>query len=159
VPSTATAPEPRPERTVAVLGTVAGWSGALGTGTVELAFPVGPLLVAIAGGGGELFTGKLALDAGIVRLDVGMRRGWLEARVGAVAVPLVVSSGRGDTTVVAGGGASVRVRVPVAGSLRALLAVGLDAFANRTEYVAATLPEVDTPWWAAWAGLGVEGAL
>lgn len=153
------APAARGERTLAVLGEVAGWTGVLGTGMVELVTPLGPAGVAIAGGGGELVTGKLALYSGVVRVEAVVRRGWLDVRAGAVAVPIVVTSGKGDTTVVAGGGASARVRVPVTDGVRAVLAVGIDAFANRSEYEQTGMPTIATPWVTAWLGLGVEAAL
>jgi hypothetical protein len=53
----------------------------------------------------------------------------------------------------------VRARIPVADGMHAIVAVGIDAFATRTEYVEAGMAVVATPWWAGWLGLGVEVAL
>jgi hypothetical protein len=153
------APVPRPERTLALLGTAASWPGTLGIGSAELTIPVGSAFAAITAGGGELVTGRLALYSGTVRAEVGVRRGWLDVRAGAVAEPVVVTTGQGDTAVVAGAGASVRARIPVADGMHAIVAVGIDAFATRTEYVEAGMAVVATPWWAGWLGLGVEVAL
>jgi hypothetical protein len=145
--------------TLALLGTVASWDNTLTAGSLELAIPVGSAIVAIAAGGGELVTGKLSLYTAALRIDGGVRYGWVEARAGAVVVPVFVTSGKGDTTLVAGVGASVRARVPVASGVRAVLAAGVDAFADRTQYKVAGMTDVATPWWAIWAGLGVEVAL
>jgi hypothetical protein len=157
----ATSPPPpaSSEMTLAVLGTVASWDNTLAAGSLELAIPVGSAVIAIAAGGGELVTGKLSLYMAAVRLDGGVRHGWFEARAGAVAVPVFVTSGKGDSTVVAGVGASVRARLPVTAGVRAVLAAGVDAFADRTQYDVSGTSEVATPWWAAWAGLGMEVAL
>jgi hypothetical protein len=149
------------ERTIEATAQLADWPGALGTGVVELVTPVAalrPVELGVGVGGGALATGKLALDTGVVRLDACLRRGWFDVRAGALAVPMFVTTGKGDTTVAVGGGASVRARIPVATRVRGVVAVGVDAFANSTQYNAMG-QSTTTPWLAAWLGLGVEVAL
>jgi hypothetical protein len=154
----ATTPSPlaSSDLTLAVLGTVASWNDTLGAGSLELAIPVGSAVLAVAAGGGELVTGKLALYTAVLRLEGGVRYGWFEARAGAVVLPVFVTSGKGDTTIVAGVGANFRARLPVTAGVRAVLAAGIDAYADRTQYEQTGMAEVATPWVAAWAGLGVE---
>jgi hypothetical protein len=158
------APAPVPvrhaERTIEATAQLADWPGAMTTGVVELVTPVaGPMSIGVGVGGGALATGNLALDAGVVRLDACLRRGWLDVRAGALAEPIFVTTGKGDTTVELGGGASVRARLPIADRVRGVVAVGVDAFATQTHYSASGLSPTATPWLAAWLGLGVEVAL
>jgi hypothetical protein len=71
----------------------------------------------------------------------------------------MVSTGVGDHTVLFGAGASGRLRVPVVAGVRGVLAVGIDAFANRTQYQVLGMPTVATPQLAPWVAAGVEVGL
>ena len=157
----ATSPPPpaSSEMTLAVLGTVASWDNTLAAGSLEPRDSRRVCGHRDRRRGRRAVTGKLSLYTAAVRLDGGVRHGWFEARAGAVVVPVFVTNGKGDSTVVAGVGASVRARLPVTAGVRAVLAAGVDAFADRTQYDVSGMSDVATPWWAAWAGLGMEVAL
>jgi hypothetical protein len=103
--------------------------------------------------------GNVQLVAGVVRVDAGVRASWLELRAGATVMPLVVTTGGGDTTVLVGAGASARVRVPVVEGVHAVIAGGADVFATRTHYQLAGATAFATPSWAPWLALGLEVAL
>ena len=99
------------------------------------------------------------MTTGEVRASAGVRVDWLDLRAGVVLVPVLVSTGAGDATVLAGGGASARAVVPVSPLLRAVVAAGLDVFATTTEYRLAGMSVLTTPRWAPWLAAGIEVAL
>ena len=145
-----------------VTGGAAGWGGVLGDLALDLVVPRGAWVAALELGGGQLTNSALDLTAGLVRASIGVRTGPMEAlelRAGLTAIPVLVSMGVGDHTVLVGAGASARLRLPVTGGVRGVLAVGLDAFATRTEYRITNMPSVTTPRWAPWIGAGVEVGL
>jgi len=148
------APDSAPT-TVGVLGAAAAWQYVLGGLAVDLAIPCGRWLVAIEAGGGTLVDGPVQLTAAMIRIGGGARLGWLELRAGATLAPLIVSSGGGDRTILAGAGTSIRVRVPIGPGIRAVLAGGVDLFATRTSYLldGAMLA---TPRAAPWIAAGME---
>jgi hypothetical protein len=149
-----TAPD-RAATTVGVLGGAAAWQHVLGGLGVDLAIPRGAWLFAIDAGGGTLIDGPLHLTAATLRICGGARLGWLELRMGATLAPLIVSDGRGDSTILAGAGASVRIRVPIARGIRAVVAGGVDLFATTTTYLLAG-SEMATPRAAPWIAAGME---
>ncbi len=91
-----------------------------------------------------------------MRASGGVRVGGVELRAGLTVAPILVSNGRGDQTVLVGGGASARVRLPISRALGVVVATGADAFANRTDYAVAPMTKLSTPWLAPWAATGVE---
>lgn len=152
------APELAPARsaTLGALGGVAAWQYAIASLGVDLAAARGAWLVALDAGGGTLIGGPLHLTAGVIRCSAGARFGDLELRAGATIVPVVVGDGVGDATVLAGGGASARLHVPIDGRLHAVLAGGADVFATRTTYVVDGMPALTTPRSALWFAAGLE---
>jgi len=150
-------PEP-PSRAVSlgVLGGAAAWDGALGNVAVDVAVPRGSMVLAVEAGGGRMVGGALAVTAAHVRATVGVRSDWLELRAGVTAVPLFVSTGAGDVTMLVGGGVSARALLPVSSSVRAVIAAGGDVFATQTEYRVAGMAAMTTPRWAPWAALGID---
>jgi hypothetical protein len=148
-----TGPDPT---TVALTGGAAsGWDGLLGGVTLHLTMPHGGWLIGVDAGGVTLVDSAFDLTGAVVRVGVGRRLGWLDVKVGAMAVPISVSEGAGDRTVLFGGSASAYLRVPVEG-LHLVFGFGLDAFATRTEYEMTGLPAAATPWVAPWLEAGVE---
>jgi hypothetical protein len=148
---------PRAPTTIAITGAAAsGWNGVLGGVTAHLTVPRGAWLGVADVGGVTLVDGAVDLTGAIVRLGAGRRLGWLDVRAGATLVPITVSAGAGDRTVLFGGGASVFVRLPLARGLRAVFAGGVDVFATRTEYTMEGSPTAATPWIAPWLGAGLE---
>jgi len=150
------APHAPPE--LGVIGGVSGWDGMLGGLTLDLAIPRGRWAMTVEAGGGELISSSLHLLAGVVRIAPAIRIEGFELRAGITLAPLLVTSGTGDQTVLAGANASVRMRLPVASGVHAILAAGVDAYATRTQYQidAMTVP---TPWIAPWIGAGIEVGL
>ena len=141
-----------------VLGNVSGWDGMLGGLALDLTVPRGTWALTVEAGGGELIESSLHLLAGVVRVAPALRFQGLELRAGVTLAPLLVTSGAGDQTVLAGANASVRMRVPVATGIHAILAVGVDAYATRTQYRIETMT-IATPWLAPWVGAGIEVGL
>ena len=144
--------------TIGVVGSVAAWSSMVAGGAIDVAIPRGRWLIAFDLGGGQLLNDdQLELSAAVVRGGGGVRYGWLDVRAGLTLVPINVTTGTGDQTVLVGAGASVRLRVPITELVRFVVAGGADAFATRTEYrTNATMTE--TPWLAPWFGAGIEMA-
>jgi hypothetical protein len=142
--------------TLGVLGGAAAWDGTLGDLAVDLAMPRGPLVLAVEADVARMFGGTLAMTAATLRATAGVRTGWLELRGGLTLLPLFVTTGAGDATVLVGAGASARVHVPVTSSVSGVLAGGIDAFATRTEYRITGMPAMTTPRWAPWFALGIE---
>ncbi|HSS01391.1 MAG TPA: hypothetical protein VLM79_30235 [Kofleriaceae bacterium] len=142
--------------TVSALGSAAMWSHALGGLAVDAAWSSGNRLVALEAGGGTLVGSPLRLTAGVVRVGGGVRLGIAELRATATVVPLYVSDGVGDQTVLWGIGASARLRIPLVTGVRAVLATGIDLFATRSTYVVEEMPVLETPRATAWLAAGVE---
>ena len=148
--------ETSPPVGLGVVGGVGGWDRALGGAVVDLTLPRGRGLIAIEAGGGTLLGSGVHLTTALARLSGGLRLGLVELRAGAVLAPVFVSDGVGDSTLLAGATASTRVRIPISRELRAVLAIGLDAFATRTEYQLAGMSVLSTPRLAPWLGIGME---
>jgi hypothetical protein len=146
-----------PPIALGVVGGVAGWDRALGGALIDVTLPRGARgLIAIEAGGGTLLGSGVHLTSALARLSGGVRLGIVELRAGAVLAPVFVSDGVGDTTLLAGATASTRVRIPISPQLRAVFAIGLDAFATRTEYQLAGMSVLTTPRLAPWLGIGME---
>ena len=141
-----------------VLGGVAGWGRMLGGATLDVTMPRGAGVLAFRGGGSTLLGAGIDLTAALARVGGGLRLGMMELRGSVVLAPVFVSHGVGDATVLVGGGASIRLRVPVASRVHAVLGAGLDAFATRTEYRLAGMSALTTPRFAPWFGAGMEVA-
>jgi len=152
------APEAHAPAELGVLGNVSGWDGMLGGLALDLAIPRGHWALTFEAGGGELIESSLHLLAGVVRVAPALRIQGLELRAGVTLAPLLVTSGVGDQTVLAGANASVRMRVPVATGIHAILAAGIDAYATRTQYQIDAMT-IATPWLAPWVGAGIEVGL
>ncbi|HUJ60178.1 MAG TPA: hypothetical protein VLX92_16845 [Kofleriaceae bacterium] len=145
--------------TLAVLGGAAAWDNAIGGVTLDLAIPRGRFVAAFEVGGGDAIGGPVELVAGIVRASAGLRAGWLELRAGLVAMPLLVTTGTGDQTMLLGAGASARLRVPILPGMHGLVAAGADAFATRSQYQLDGATVLTTPQLAPWLAIGLEVAL
>jgi hypothetical protein len=109
-------------------------------------------------GGGVLVDSTLHVLASVVRIDPALRIDGFEVRAGATLAPLLVTSGAGDQTVLAGANASVRMRLAVTAGVHAVLAAGVDAYATHTQYQLSTMT-IATPWIAPWLGAGIEVGL
>lgn len=145
-----------PSATFGVLGGATGWQRALGGIGFDLALPVHGALATFEAGGGTISDHGVAGVVGTLRVGAGTRSAWLEARGGLTLVPLVVTSGVGDRTVLVGAGVSLRARLPITSGVRGLLAGGVDAFATHTEYRIDGMSAMVTPRWAPWGALGIE---
>lgn len=157
--ATPAGPPTRPGDTLrlGVLGGAAMWSDALGGVAVDLGVSRGRWRFALDVGANTLVGGPLALNAGVARASLGTELAGIELRAGAVVAPLFVADGAGDRTVLAGGTASARVRVPLLDhGLRAVFAAGVDAFATRTTYLVGGMTALATPRAAPWLAAGVE---
>jgi hypothetical protein len=141
-----------------LLGGISGWDGMLGGLTLDLAVPRDAWVMTFEAGGGVLVASTLHVLAGVVRIDPALRIDGFELRAGVTLAPLLVTSGLGDQTVLAGGNASVRMRLAVTAGVHAVLAAGVDAYATRTHYQIDTMT-VATPWFAPWLGAGIEVGL
>ncbi len=145
---------------LAVVGSAAAWSAPMAAVGLDVAAARGRWLVAAALGAGKLVDGDLRLGGGTARLGAGVRAGRLDVRAGVVLVPVWVSNGAGDRTVLVGGGASARLRIPIGPDLRLVLAAGIDVFATRTQYTVqstvGSMVTLSTPWVAPWGGAGAE---
>jgi hypothetical protein len=142
--------------TIGVLGTAAAWGQTFGGLGLDVAVPRGTYLITIEAGAGMLVDGAIRLTAGTLRAGLAARRGPLEVRLTALAAPIMVSNGDGDATILGGGGASARLRIPLGADLHALVAAGVDAFATRTTYVVDGMTALTTPRFAPWGAIGVE---
>jgi hypothetical protein len=145
--------------TVGVLGGVSGWAGVLGDLAVDVTVPRDGWLVAIELGGGGLVGSTLHVSAAVLRAGGGLRTGPLEARLGVTAMPVIVTTGAGDQTVLLGANASLRVRIPLSTGLHGILAAGADVFATRTEYRMEGMPVLTTPRAVPWLAAGLEVGL
>lgn len=146
-------------RSLGVYGSVASWDGVLGGGSIDLAVPAAGYLATFELGGGGLVGGQVRLWAGVARIDGGVRAGVFELRAGATLAPIVAQTGAGDATVLAGGNASARVRLPVTRGSRAVLSAGADVFATRTQYLLDGAKVLTTPRFAPWFSAGMEVSL
>jgi hypothetical protein len=149
---------PRGATTFAATGGVAGWERMLGGAGFDLAVPYRSGVIAIEVGAGSLLDGPVKLTAGIARVSAGVRAGLFEVRAGLTLAPIFVGDGAGDSTVLAGAGASVRLRIPVSPRLRAVFAAGADVFATRTEYRIDGSAVLTTPRLAPALAIGMEVA-
>lgn len=149
-------PETSGQTRVAVLGAVAAWDSPFGGATGDVTRSWKRWVVAFDLGAATLVGGPIGLDAAILRISAGVQLSWFELRGGPVFAPVFVSSGDGDRTVLAGGGASVRARVPLGDGLRAVVAAGTDVFATRTQYLIEGMPTLTTPRFSPWFGAGLE---
>lgn len=159
-PHAARVGRPRTSLELALVGSASVWSAPLAAVGLDIAAARGRWLVAAELGAGKLVDGDLHLGGGTVRLGGGVRAGRLDVRAGLVLAPVWVSNGAGDRTVLVGGGASARLRIPLAPDLRLVLAVGVDGFATRTQYTVTSavgsMTTLSTPWLAPWGGAGAE---
>jgi hypothetical protein len=121
-----------------------------------LAYPRGRWLLAFDAGLTAPATEMLTVTTATLRANAGVRLGWVDLRAGITLMPIQVDGGVGDLSVLAGVGASARVRIPVTRSVRAVAAVGIDAFANPTRYQIDGVDVMTTGWLAPWLGVGVE---
>ncbi|MEO8703165.1 MAG: hypothetical protein ABI867_24175 [Kofleriaceae bacterium] len=142
--------------TIGASAGIAGWANVLAGGGVDLAVPLGRGLLAIELGAGSLTGGPVELTAATARFGPGVRLGIVELRGGVVLAPIFVASGGGDSTVLAGATASIRLRIPVAPRVHAVFAAGADVFATRTEYRIDGMAALTTPQLAPWLGAGME---
>jgi hypothetical protein len=144
-----------------VLGSASAWSAPLVGGGLDAVYARGmPGRLAWLGyvevDGGTLVTGALQLAALTVRAGVGVRFAAIDLQAGATALPIWVSNGAGDQTVLLGGNVAARLRLPLAVGLRAVIAVGADAFATRSVYTFAASSVVGTPWVSPYLAVGLE---
>jgi hypothetical protein len=142
--------------TVTALGGAAVWPRAFGRLSLDVAVARGAWLFAIEAGGGTLVDGPLQLSAATLRIGGGARVDLIELRATATLMPLIVSDGDGDRTILAGAGANARLRIPVAAAVHGVIAVGIDVFATRTSYVVDNMLVLTTPRHAPWLALGLE---
>lgn len=139
-----------------VLGGASRWDGALANVALDVAMANDRWLGAIEGGAGWLLGSQVDLTSASFRVVGGVRFGWVELRGGLTLVPITVSDGTGDRTLLVGGGGSARLRLPITRSTRVVIATGVDVFATRTEYERERMTIATTPWLAPWAAMGIE---
>jgi hypothetical protein len=150
-------PPSTPRISVAVLGGATAWERPLGGLALDLTIPRSPRVVlALEAGGSQVLAGPLSLSAAIVRASGGVRAGMFEFRAGATFAPLFVDEGPGDRTILFGGGASIRLRFPIAARGALVLAGGADVFATRTTYIVDDMVVLTTPRAAPWLAAGIE---
>jgi hypothetical protein len=145
--------------TLGALGAVASWGEPLGNLALDATRSRDRWLVALEVGGGQLVGSSVDLTMALARVSAGWHAGVIEARIGLTVAPVTVSNGTGDQTVLFGAHGSLRARLPLAGTLRAILAVGGDVFATRTSYRIASMTALTTPRFAPWLAAGVEVGL
>ena len=138
-----------------VLGTAAAWSDMLAGVTVDFELSRGRWLGAVDLGAATLVNGKLELREAIVRVAGGIRFGVVDLRAGATFVPIDVTNGMGDQTVLVGAGASLRTRIAMSDAAQFVIAAGLDVFATQTDYTIGSAM-VSTPWVSPWVAAGFE---
>jgi len=141
---------------VGVVGSVAAWDSALPGIALDLVVPRDGWSAALDIGGARLASTSVAATAAVIRATAGVGGRWYELRGGLTLVPLFVSSGLGDQTVLVGAGASGRLFAPLGGHTRGVLAAGVDVFATRTEYRLAGVTALATPRSSPWLAAGVE---
>jgi hypothetical protein len=155
----AATPAPQPARETlrtGLLGSVAAWDSALPGLAVDITVPRNGWLAALDVGGARLAGGDVAVTAAVIRASAGIGGRYYELRGGLTLVPVLVTSGVGDQTVLVGAGASGRVFAPLGGGLRGVLAAGVDVFATRTEYRENGMTALTTPRSSPWLAAGVE---
>jgi hypothetical protein len=81
--------------------------------TLDLTVPLGSWFAALDVGGGTLVNGALHLTGGVVAPASACGCGRSTCAPGATFVPISVDDGAGDRTVLAGAGASARLRIPL----------------------------------------------
>lgn len=158
-----TAPRPASEGardprrvSLGLVGMVAAWSDPLAGAAAEVVIGRRRYATTIELAGGSLVSGDVRALAALARLDLGVRFWLVELRGGISVAPIMVSTGAGDRTVLVGGNASVRLRAPMWGAARGVLAVGADVFATRTTYFVDGMVVMATPRAAPWLAAGVE---
>lgn len=149
----------RARPSIGVLGGAAVWQHPLGGLGLDIAIPRGAWLIALEASGSTLVDGPIRLTAATARVGGGLRVEPFDLRAGATFVPVVVSDGVHDRTILVGAGASVRLRIPFTDTVRGVLAGGVDVFATRTTYVLDGVTLMTTPRSAPWIGTGLEIAL
>lgn len=155
--SAAPAIEPRREAVrVGVIGSVAAWDSALPGLALDVVVPRHTWLAALEVGGARFSSGGLDATAASLRASAGVEGAWYELRTGITLVPLFVTTGAGDRTLLVGAGASGRVFAPLGDGVRAVLAAGVDVFATRTEYRISGMTALMTPRSSPWLAAGVE---
>jgi len=152
---------PHGQLSVALVGTASAWSAPLVGGGLDAVYARGApgrlgWLGFLEADGGGLASGALHLDAVTARAGVGVRWAAVDVRAGITAMPVWVSNGGGDQTVLWGGNLAARLRLPLTAAVRGVLAVGADAFATRSVYTIAATAVVSTPWLAPYVAVGVE---
>jgi hypothetical protein len=155
-PPATSRPVPARGWSIGLMGTSAVWDGVVAGGSADLVGPVRGTLVALEFGGGSLVGGDLHATTALVRAGLATRISVLELRAGLTLVPLQVTDGTTDMTVLLGGGASARLRIPIVTGVRAVLTAGADAYATRTEYLRAGMAPASTPLIAPFFGAGIE---
>lgn len=145
--------------TLGALGVVSSWPDALAGVAVDVTLPASTTLLAVEVGGATLVGADLRMTAMTARLAGGVRpHERLELRAGLTLVPIFVADGIGDRTVLVGGHASARARLPLLPGVHAVFAAGADLFATRTEYRASGMTVLATPRFAPSFAVGIEVA-
>jgi hypothetical protein len=142
--------------TVSALGAIGDRERPLDGALVTLAYPRRGWVLGFDAGLASPASEMLTITTATLRATAGVRLGWLELRAGATLMPLRVIGGVGDTTVLLGAGLGARLRIPVTSTMRAVLAGGVDAFANPTRYQIDGDDVFATGSLVPWLGVGVE---
>lgn len=149
----------RTHATVGVLGAAGLWQHALGGLGVDVAVARGAWLMSLDASAGTLIDAPVRMTSATARISGGLRIDLLELRASALIMPVLVSDGVRDQTVLVGVGTSVRLRVPLSDTVRWVLAGGADVFATTTTYLLNGVTIMATPRAAPWVGSGLEIAL
>src|SRR5262245_6447455 len=91
-PLAPTSPRRGPTTVGIVGGAAGGWDGVLGGITLDVAVRRGAWITAIDVGAVALIDAPIDLTGAVIRLGVGRNVGWLDVRLSATAVPILVSA-------------------------------------------------------------------